>query len=268
MPTWNALTGRYEATPEELAAQQQQNQTAEQRAALVRRQQADRAAKEERLRQEALLASTAARQRQQTTADEARRRREALADTARERSDLMYDRAHTEELLGIGRPGSMAALGGVASGGGGGGGGGGVPGGPVASGTPGAVLQTAEIDPAEEAAAKTSAKESAGLRLQSSMKGLEAAMAGRGIRGSGIEASGMADLFAESASDEATAGRERVAANAARTREVGNLNQQAQNQWSLANLQANTNLQMGAADRAAATDNQLRSLLWNYAMRY
>jgi len=207
-------------------------------------------------------------------AAEARRlaqaRQDALDAAALQRSQLEADRTHAESLLGIGGAGSMAALGGVATGGGGGAiPGGTFTGGGAASGTFSApVLQTAMIDPAEEAAAKTAAKESAGLRLQSSMKGLQQAMSGRGIKGSGIEAQGMADLFGASASDEATAGRERAAANAARTREVGNLNQAASNQWATANLQANANMAMSAADRAAATDNQLRSLLWNYAMRY
>jgi hypothetical protein len=229
----------------------------------ARREAADRAATDR---------ATQARTADQSRRDAAQARQDALAAEERARNNQLSDRAHAEGLLGIGGTGSMAALGGVASGGVGGTGttvlpgtGGSAPGGGVSAAP---AMQTMEDTTAADTAARTSAKEGAGLRLSASMRGLDAAMGARGIRGSGIQANEAEKLFAGSASDESAANTDILNRQAARRADIGNRNQDATNQWANANLSASTQLSMSAADRLAAGENQLRSLLWNYAMRY
>ena len=159
---------------------------------------------------------------------------------------------------------AFGALSGFAAGAGSGGGGGGAGAG-AGSGGPALIDYTPDED--ADRAARTGAKERAGKRLQSSMKGLDAFMSGRGIRGSGLQGKGAQELFAASASDEAESERGRLDQNARRRFEVTNRNQDARNRWS----SEQNDLAMRAAERAdrlAQGQQSLALQLMQFGMRY
>jgi hypothetical protein len=202
--------------------------------------------------------------REANAAAEERRRQEELRQ--QQLADRADSRTYASQLMGgnFGGGGSMDALGSVASGGtfSSGGAPGGAPGGFNAPS-----IQTVQADEEGDRAARTAAKERAGLRLQASMKGLDQEMAGRGIRSSGIQSRRSGELYAASSSDEAQSERDRLDLMAGRRAAIGDRNQDATNQWAAAQLDAGER-DADRRARLASEQSNIAMTLLNYGMRY
>jgi hypothetical protein len=190
-------------------------------------------------------------------------RQDQLSKDARARAD----RERMLGLLGFGEGGTgspaVSALGSIASGSGGGGGGGvaGVAAPMIASGP-------SADDLSAEQGARTASKENAGLRLRSGLRGLHGVMAARGIAGSGVEAQGTADLFANSNTEEANTDRAIISARAKRAGEIADRNSAAGVTTGIANAGNQTQLQIAQMNAAAAERSRISNLLLQFGMNY
>jgi hypothetical protein len=249
-------------TDEDIASQKYQQAEADKKAAFGAQTRARNQEIDDRWAEQRRQEEIANRKRREYLADEARKRLWEKQDrtAAQTRADMLIDRVGGGGGggggYGGGGGGSMGALGSV------GGGGGSVP-----AGGGGAALMSMPDTTAADSAARTQAKERAALRLQSSMRGLDAVMGQRGIRGSGLHAKGATDLVGQSASDETAAEMDRLLQQSKQEFELGGRNQDAVNRWNVESMRAQQWAQE-RADKLASEQRNLALTLAQFGMKY